>query len=71
MVNAGVYLLEPSATRCIPTGERFDMTDLINRLLAHDRRVGCFPIFEYWIDIGQHDDFQQAQRDATQLRWAA
>lgn len=62
-VNAGIYLLEPGAHRYIPNGERFDMTDLIHRLLAENRRVISFPILEYWLDIGQHDDYRQAQED--------
>lgn len=62
-VNAGIYLLEPGAHRAIPTGERFDMTDLIHRLLAAGRCVISFPILEYWLDIGQQADFRQAQED--------
>ena len=33
LVNAGIYLLEPSVRDYIPNGERFDMTDLLQRLL--------------------------------------
>ena len=62
-VNAGIYLLEPSVRECIPHGERFDMTDLIDHLLARQRPVASFPIVEYWLDIGQHADYQQAQED--------
>lgn len=62
-VNAGIYLLEPSVRECIPEGERFDMTDLIDHLLAKQRPVASFPIVEYWLDIGQHADYQQAQED--------
>ena len=62
-VNAGIYLLEPSVRECIPHGERFDMTDLIDHLLATQRPVASFPIVEYWLDIGQHADYEQAQED--------
>lgn len=62
-VNAGIYLLEPSALRYIPSDQRFDMTDLIERLIAEDCRVISFPIMEYWLDIGQHPDYRQAQQD--------
>ena len=71
LVNAGVYLLEPSACAYIPPGERFDMTELIEQLLADGRTVASFPIVEYWLDIGQHDDFQRAQQDAREMKWAA
>lgn len=71
LVNAGIYLLEPSAVKMIPPGKRFDMTDLINDLLSSGKTVVGFPIMEYWLDIGKHDDFQQAQEDITKFRWAA
>ena len=62
-VNAGIYLLEPAAQRYVPPGQRFDMTDLIQALLNDQQAVACFPIHEYWLDIGQHLDYQQAQQD--------
>ncbi|MCI0577571.1 MAG: nucleotidyltransferase family protein, partial [Chloroflexi bacterium] len=52
LVNAGIYLLEPTVHRYIPCGQRFDMTDLIERLLQENRPVANFPILEYWLDIG-------------------
>ena len=62
-VNAGIYLLEPSVHRYIPKGQRFDMTDLIQRLIEDGRPVVSFPIVEYWLDIGQPGDYEQAQED--------
>jgi dTDP-glucose pyrophosphorylase len=62
-VNAGIYLLEPDVQRYIPDGERFDMTELINRLVADSRCVVSFPIMEYWLDVGHPADYAQAQRD--------
>ncbi len=62
MVNAGIYLIEPSAHGLIPKGERFDMTELIDMLLENGRKVANFPIVEYWLDIGRHEDYLQAQR---------
>jgi len=62
-INAGIYILEPSACDFIPEGERFDMTDLIQSLLDAGLPVVSFPIIEYWLDVGRHDDYQQAQED--------
>jgi dTDP-glucose pyrophosphorylase len=62
-VNAGIYLLEPAVLGQIPNGCRIDMTDLIQRLIDMERPVVSFPIREYWLDIGQHLDYQQAQQD--------
>jgi dTDP-glucose pyrophosphorylase/CBS domain-containing protein len=63
LVNAGVYLLEPSVYEFIPRGRSFNMTDLIWWLLDAGRTVISFPIREYWLDVGQHGDYAQAQDD--------
>ena len=62
-VNAGIYLLESAVHHYIPNGQHFDMTDLIQRLLEEKRPVANFPIVEYWLDIGQPADYDQAQKD--------
>ncbi len=60
-VNAGVYLLEPAVAAYLAHGERCDMTELIPHVIADRRRVVSFPISESWIDIGRHEQFEQAQ----------
>jgi dTDP-glucose pyrophosphorylase/CBS domain-containing protein len=67
-INAGTYLLEPSACDYIPTGESFDMTDLIQKLLDAGRRVVSFPIMEYWLDVGRHEDYQKAQEHVLKAK---
>lgn len=64
-INAGIYLLEPSAYDSIPEGQRFDMTDLIKKLVGEDRTVVGFPITEYWIDVGRPEDYKKVQEYAT------
>ena len=64
LVNGGIYLLEPSVYDFIVPNESLNMTELISRLLASARNVVSFPIREYWLDIGQHDQYQQAMNDA-------
>jgi dTDP-glucose pyrophosphorylase/CBS domain-containing protein len=62
-INAGTYLLEPSAWDYIPEGRPFDMTDLIQTLIDAEQTVASFPIMEYWLDVGRHEDYQKAQED--------
>ena len=59
-VNAGIYLLRPDLARLVPAGERYEMTQLIARLIADRRRVISFPIREYWRDIGQAHEYDRA-----------
>ncbi len=70
LVNAGVYLLEPSVYRLMPNGQSFNMTDLINWLLTAGRTVISFPIREYWMDVGEHGDYARAQDDMQKGRVA-
>jgi len=65
-VNAGIYLLEPAVYEYIPHGNRFNMTELVQWLLDAGLNVVNFPVLEYWLDIGQHDDYIQAQQDVAQ-----
>jgi len=69
-VNAGIYLLSPTALEFAPrNGTRMDMPDLINTLIRNARRVVSFPIREYWLDIGQLDDYERAQKDVAHGRF--
>lgn len=65
LINAGVYLVEPVVQKYIPSGRRFDMTDLLERLIQDGHYVASFPIIEYWLDVGRHADYQQAQEDVA------
>jgi len=62
-INAGIYILDPAAVDMIPESGRYDMTDLLRDLLASGRNVASFPIREYWLDIGQHEDYKRAEDD--------
>ena len=63
LINAGIYLVDPSTYKYIPSGKKFNMTDLIQWLLDANEKVISFPIVEYWLDIGKHADYEQAQVD--------
>jgi dTDP-glucose pyrophosphorylase/CBS domain-containing protein len=67
-VNAGIYVVEPAVRSYIQDGCRFDMTDLIERLVADRCPVVGFPIAEYWLDVGSPMDYEQAQQDVMNGR---
>ncbi len=71
LVNAGMYLLDPVAHKYIPQNERYDMTDLIEALIEDGKNVVSFPIMEYWLDIGQHADYERANLDQEKRRLSA
>ena len=65
LINAGIYLLNPSVCRYIPAGQPYDMPELIENLVKDGRRVVGFPVGEYWIDIGKAEDYQRACDDVA------
>jgi dTDP-glucose pyrophosphorylase len=62
-VNAGIYLLDPSAIDLIPAEQYFDAPDLIRALLDRGRPVAAYLIREYWLDVGRHHDLDRAAHD--------
>ena len=61
-VNGGVYILNPDVIKDIPAGF-YNMTDLIQKLLTKKHSVAKYKINEYWVDIGQMQNYEQAQQD--------
>jgi dTDP-glucose pyrophosphorylase len=66
-VNAGIYVLEPATLDRVPKGSRIDMTELFSSLIASRQTTAAFPIWEYWIDVGRIDDYQQANFDYSRV----
>ncbi len=62
-INAGIYVLNPELIRSVNQNKRLDMPDLLKQQLAESKKVAMFPLHEYWLDIGQMPDFEQAQQD--------
>lgn len=57
-INTGLYILEPSVFADIPSGEVYQITDLILKLIGQKRRVGIFPVSENsWTDMGNWNEF--------------
>lgn len=65
-INAGIYVLSPSALAEIPEGVFFDMTQLLEALKSTDEGVACFPVSEYWMDVGRIDDLERARDEFGQ-----
>ena len=63
MVNAGIYVLSPVAVARVPREVFFDMPELFSTLVKEDFPVRCHPVDGYWLDIGCHENLQQALVD--------
>jgi len=68
VVSMGVYCFAPRVKEHIPVGERLDFPDLVLRLIAAGETVRAWRSEDHWLDIGRHDDYEQAQDEFNQLR---
>ncbi len=66
-VNAGIYVLSPETLKIIPQGEFFDMPQLFEKLIQDKKKASSFPIREYWMDIGQPNDFEKANSEYEEV----
>lgn len=66
-VNGGIYFLSPDVISFIPKDQFFDITELINLLINDEKKIGSFPIHEYWMDIGKIEDYHKADEDAITI----
>lgn len=67
-VNMGIYAFSSRIIDYIPEDEPVDLPDLINRLVAEGEKVVGYPFDGYWLDIGQHVDYDRALHEFTQKR---
>jgi NDP-sugar pyrophosphorylase family protein len=70
-ILAGIYVLRPEIFQLIPDDTYFGMDLLIKEMLRRELPVIKYDLREYWLDIGQPADYEQAQADAKEGRFAA
>ena len=61
-VNAGIYVLNRSLINKVDGKSCLDMTDFLEKEL-NNGGVNAFPIHEYWLDIGQVEEYEKANRE--------
>jgi dTDP-glucose pyrophosphorylase len=66
--NAGIYILNTEIIDKIPHNSFFNITNLIERLISEKQLVIHNSIVGYWIDIGQHLDYINAQEIVKHLK---
>lgn len=61
-VLAGIYFLKPDIFHVIPPNQYYGMDTLMKDMLKLKMPISRFHIHEYWLDIGQVDDYSEARR---------
>ena len=59
-VSMGIYIFEPAILGYIPRNQRLDLPELMLNLIKEGRKVNVYNFDGYWLDIGRHDDYEQA-----------
>ena len=65
LVNAGIYVLSPSALDIIPREDVFDMPDLIQSLVDQGRQVESYFINGEWQDLGTLEAYERVNSERT------
>lgn len=61
--NAGIYLFKKELLKFIPRNKPYNATDFMDDVAKNGCNLLHYPIRGYWLDIGKHEDFEQAQKD--------
>ncbi len=71
LANTGIYLLSPDALQMIPEGEAYDFSkDLFPKMLEMGMPLLGHITESYWCDIGNLEQYIQAQRDMLEGKCA-
>jgi dTDP-glucose pyrophosphorylase len=65
--NGGIYLLNKQLLKRIPKNVFYNATDLMEDLIKSNFTVNHYPLLNYWLDIGKHQDFAKAQEDIKHI----
>lgn len=71
LINAGIYVLEPSILERIPAGEAWSIERAtFPGLVEEGARLFATAVPAYWMDIGTPEKYRQANLDALEGRFA-
>ena len=69
LINAGLYVLEPSVLELIPAGRAVSIEREVFPLLAAEGSVYGLSLPGYWLDVGTPESYLQAHHDVLERRF--
>jgi NDP-sugar pyrophosphorylase family protein len=67
-VSMGIYVFEKKVLQWISPKQYLDFPDLVQKLIARNEKVFCYPSRDFWLDIGSHEDYEEAQKQFQKMR---
>ena len=67
LISSGINVLSPQAIERVPKHTFFDMPDLYRELINEKLKIQIYETKDYWRDIGNLQDYRQANIDMTAL----
>jgi len=67
--SAGIYIFKRELIDLIPSNSFFNATDLLDKLFELKKTVTHYPIKKYWLDIGNHVDFEKANEEVRNVNF--
>jgi NDP-mannose synthase len=61
-ILAGIYVFKPEILTLLPEDTKYGMDDLIRDMLASGKQITHYSILEYWLDIGNIENYETAQQ---------
>lgn len=66
-INAGIYVLDPEVLEYVPSEVFYDMPKLFLDLADNGVKSQKFELRDYWIDIGNPEDYQLANEEVNKI----
>jgi len=56
-------MFDPEVLDFIPQNKFYDMPSLFKKLISEGKKINSFPLREYWLDVGQIQEYEKANKD--------
>lgn len=66
-VNTGIYVINSDIVSRVQKDQAIGMPTLLEKEIAMGNKVMMYALNEYWLDIGQMEDYKRAQNDIMNL----
>ena len=68
--NGGIYIVKKETLRKhVQSGSFYNATDLMKDIMKSGGQIYSYPMDEYWLDIGKHQDLEKANNEIHKIKF--